>query len=73
MSKNENAVIRAVKRLGGFAAVGRALEVTPQAVEYWCRTGQVPARRLKPFMALLDDAGGTVIPPEQLNPHVVIV
>ena len=72
MSRTENAVTRAVKRLGGFAAVGRALEVTPQAVEYWCRTGQVPARRLKPFIALLD-AAGAVVAPEQLNPHVVIV
>lgn len=65
-------VREAVETIGGLAATGRACDVTPQAVEYWIRTGRVPAKRLKDFIYALEKEGGEA-DPEQLNPYVVFM
>lgn len=42
----EKAIEKAVRVVGGQSALARALRITPQAVQQWCATGIVPAKRV---------------------------
>ena len=72
MGMSKRSITAAVKSLGGLTETGRLMEVTPQAVEYWIRTGEIPARRLKRFLEVLRSLGHHVSP-ETLNSHVIIM
>lgn len=43
---NINAIRRATIVVGNQSALARLLGVTPQAVQQWCATGVVPAKRV---------------------------
>ncbi len=43
----DSAVLKAITAAGGLAALGRALGVTPQAIQDWRRKGCVPPARAK--------------------------
>lgn len=43
----DSAVLTAITAAGGLAALGRALGVTPQAIQDWRRKGYVPPARAK--------------------------
>ncbi|MCX7283925.1 MAG: YdaS family helix-turn-helix protein [Novosphingobium sp.] len=43
----DSAVLKAITAAGGLAALGRALGVTPQAIQDWRRKGYVPPARAK--------------------------
>lgn len=43
----DSAVLLAITAAGGLAALGRALGVTPQAIQDWRRKGYVPPARAK--------------------------
>jgi len=40
------ALEQAAQLLGGQSALARQLNVTPQAVQAWCKTGRIPAERV---------------------------
>lgn len=43
---HESAIVRAVKICGNQSRLAEILNVKPQAVQKWCRTGRVPAERV---------------------------
>lgn len=46
MTSEESPIQRAARLAGGQSALARAIGVTPQAVQKWCATGEIPAARV---------------------------
>jgi hypothetical protein len=58
--------------VGGEVEAAEKLGVSRTAIRHWVKTGEVPAKRLKSFLALLREVAPD-IHPASLNSYVVFV